>query len=87
VKKIREDLISAGFTDISIETVEHGSKAASPREPATAYCQGTPLRNEIEARDVSLESAAQAATEALSRRFGTGVVEGRIRAHVVIASG
>ena len=87
VKKIREDLITAGFTDISIETVEHASKAASPREPAIAYCQGTPLRNEIEARDASLESATQAATEALSRRFGIGVVEGRIRAHVVIASG
>jgi SAM-dependent methyltransferase len=88
VNRIREYLIAAGFTDISIETVEHRSKAASPREPAIAYCQGTPLRNEIETRDASLlESATQAATEAISRRFGTGMVEGRIRSHVVTASG
>jgi hypothetical protein len=30
--------------------VEHNSHAPSPRAPAVAYCQGTPLRGEIEAR-------------------------------------
>ena len=51
-----------------------------------AYCQGTPLRNEIEARDPSrLEEATQRAAEALERRFGSGPVEGRIAAHVVAA--
>ncbi len=88
VKKLREDLTAAGFKDILIETVEHKSRAASAREPAVAYCQGTPLRNEIESRGASLlESATQAAAEALARRFGNGPVDGRIRAHVVTASG
>ena len=41
---------AAGFTDIAIDAVEHSSAAPSPREPAIAYCQGTPLRSEIEAR-------------------------------------
>jgi hypothetical protein len=67
--------------------VDHQSKAPSPREPAIAYCQGTPLRNEIEARDASgLEAATQQATEALARRFGAGAIEGRSQALVISAS-
>ena len=62
------------------------ARAASPRDPAIAYCQGTPLRNEIEARDPSrLEEATRRAAEALAQRFGSGAIEGRIRAHVVTA--
>ena len=76
----------AGFTSISIETRDDTSHAPSPRDPAIAYCQGTPLRNEIEARDPSgLEAATQACAQALARRFGSGPVEGRIRAHVITA--
>lgn len=87
-EKIREELTAAGFADVSIETVDHRSRAASPRDPAIAYCQGTPLRNEIEARDASrLEDATKAAADALARRFGNGPVDGRIRAHVITAAG
>ena len=79
--KIREQLTAAGFDDISIDAVDHTAKAPSPRHPAVAYCQGTPLRNEIEARDASrLEEATNKAAEALARRFGNGAVDGRIRA-------
>src|SRR6266852_1076106 len=49
VEKIRAELTAAGFKEISIATVEGKSRASSPREPAIAYCEGTPLRNEIEA--------------------------------------
>jgi ubiquinone/menaquinone biosynthesis C-methylase UbiE len=85
---IRRELAEAGFTSVSIETVEKVSRAASARDPAVAYCQGTPLRNEIEARDASrLEEATQAAADALARRFGSGPIEGRIRAHVITAVG
>jgi ubiquinone/menaquinone biosynthesis C-methylase UbiE len=88
VEEIREELTAAGFADISIETVDHRSRAASPRDPAIAYCQGTPLRNEIEARDASLlEDATKAAADALARRFGNGPIDGRIRAHVITATG
>ena len=86
VKRLREELIRAGFAQVSIETRGDISRAASPREPAIAYCQGTPLRNEIEVRDPSgLEAATQACAEALARRFGSGPVAGRIRAHVITA--
>src|SRR6266850_746515 len=43
VGKIREELTLAGFASISIETRDDTSRAASPRDPAIAYCQGTPL--------------------------------------------
>jgi ubiquinone/menaquinone biosynthesis C-methylase UbiE len=86
VEKIREELTAAGFSSISIETLDDTSKASSSRDVAIAYCHGTPLRNEIEARDASsLEAATQVATDALARRFGAGPVEGRIRAHVITA--
>jgi ubiquinone/menaquinone biosynthesis C-methylase UbiE len=84
--QIRSDLKAAGFTDIMIDAVEHRSRAPSPREPAIAYCQGTPLRSEIEARGApGLEAATEAAFEALTRRFGSGAVDGKIRALVISA--
>jgi ubiquinone/menaquinone biosynthesis C-methylase UbiE len=86
VARIREELTAAGFASISIDTLEGVSRAPSAREPAMAYCQGTPLRNEIEARDRSrLEEATQRAAQLLAQRFGSGPVEGRIKAHVITA--
>jgi ubiquinone/menaquinone biosynthesis C-methylase UbiE len=86
VERIRADLNAAGFMDVSIDAVGETSKAASPRDVAIAYCQGTLLRNEIEARDASrLEQATKLAADALARRFGNGAIEGRIRALVTTA--
>ena len=85
---IREELAAAGFQRITIDAVARRSKAASPRDVAVAFCQGTPLRNEIEARDPSrLDAATEAATEALAQRFGSGPIEGGIRAYVISAAG
>jgi SAM-dependent methyltransferase len=83
---IRRDLASAGFAaPPAIDTVAARSRAASARIPAIAYCQGTPLRNEIEAIDPArLGEATDAASEALARRFGRGAVDGKIQAHVVV---
>ncbi|HET7192063.1 MAG TPA: methyltransferase domain-containing protein [Pseudolabrys sp.] len=87
VDEIRRDFAAAGFADISIDAVPARSKAPSPRDPAIAYCQGTPLRTEIEARDPSgLERATDVATQALASRFGDGAVDGRIRALIVTAT-
>lgn len=84
LERIREDLTRAGFTSISVETRDDTSRAASPRNVAFAYCQGTPLRNEIDTRDPSrMEEATQKAAEALVHRFGSGPIEGRSRAHVI----
>lgn len=83
--QITADLQRAGFDgDASVSTVFARSVAESPWHPAAAYCQGTPLRNEIEARgSVSLEAATQHAAQAIAARYGTGAVSAGICAHVV----
>ena len=85
--KIHEELRAAGFANVAIEAIDHRSKAPSPRYPAIAYCQGTLLRNEIEARDASrLDEATDKTADAIARRFGSGAVDGRIRALVIGAA-
>jgi hypothetical protein len=62
------------------------SRARTPEYVAFAYCQGTPLRNEIEARDASkLQAATDAVAEAIRTRHGAGPVEGKIQALVITA--
>jgi SAM-dependent methyltransferase len=82
---LERDVRAGGFkAPVSIDTVTARSRAASAREPAIAYCEGTPLRNEIEARDASrLSEATEATAEAIARRFGRGAVDGKIQAHVL----
>lgn len=82
---IEQDLVRGGFmAPPGIVTLAARSRAKSPRDPAIAYCQGTPLRNEIEARGGSrLEEATDIAAEAIGRRFGRGDVDGKMQAHVV----
>jgi SAM-dependent methyltransferase len=82
---IQRDLANGGFANSArITTVALRSRSESPRIPAIAYCQGTPLRNEIEARDASrLGEATDVAAEAIARRFGRGAVDGKTQAHVV----
>ena len=83
--RIKRDLAAAGFSEpIDIATVTARSKAQSPRVPAIAYCQGTPLRNEIEARDsTALDRATDAAADAIAHRFGDAAVDGKIQALVI----
>jgi SAM-dependent methyltransferase len=86
VAQIRDDLGCAGFSDIAITTHEKLSHAPSARDAAIAYCHGTLLRNEIEARDVSLLAhATDLATQAIASRHGAGPVAGKIQAHVIVA--
>jgi len=82
---IARDLADAGFSaPPSFETIAARSRAASAREVALAYCQGTPLRNEIEARaGASLAEATTAAGNALAQRFGSEALDGKIQAHVI----
>lgn len=88
VNLLRPALEEAGFTGISADAIEARSKAPSPREPAVAYVQGTPLRSEVERRDpIRLDEATMRASEAIAERFGAGAVDGLIRAYVVTALG
>ncbi|MHB1100744.1 MAG: class I SAM-dependent methyltransferase [Burkholderiales bacterium] len=83
--QIARDLAQSGFTTPpQIDTVAARSRAKSPRDPAIAYCQGTPLRSEIETRDaVRLGEATDVAAEFIAKRFGRDAVDGKIQAHIV----
>jgi ubiquinone/menaquinone biosynthesis C-methylase UbiE len=81
------ELRSAGFGNVAAETLTRRSVAPSCRDPATGFCQGSPLRSEIEARDASrLAEATDAAAGKIAARFGNGPVDGKIQAHVFTAS-
>jgi len=83
---IRSDLAKAGFSNVTIETRTEESRGPSARLVAVAYCQGTPLRNEIEARGADkLEAATEHAATALARKHGNGEVAAKIQAHVIMA--
>ena len=78
----------AGFGNVTAETVTLRSVAPTCRDPAIGFCQGSPLRNEIEARGADrLNEATEAAAARIAARFGTGPVDGMMRAHVITASG
>jgi ubiquinone/menaquinone biosynthesis C-methylase UbiE len=81
------ELRSAGFINVAAETLTRRSVAPSCREPAIGFCQGTPLRSEIEARDANrLVEATDATAARIAARFGNGPVDGKIQAHIFTAS-
>jgi ubiquinone/menaquinone biosynthesis C-methylase UbiE len=84
---IRRELEDAGFSRVVIETRAEQSRASSPRIPAVAYCQGTVLRSEIEAREAgALEAATNYAASAIAERHGNGEVAAKIQAHIIQAA-
>jgi ubiquinone/menaquinone biosynthesis C-methylase UbiE len=82
---IRDDLARAGFREpATITILSARSRAGSARVVAQAFCQGTPLRAELDARGPGqLARATDAAQAALERRFGAGALEAAISALVV----
>jgi ubiquinone/menaquinone biosynthesis C-methylase UbiE len=86
---IERDLAAGGFSQAAqMVTLAARSRAESPRVPAIAYCQGTPLRNEIEALDAArLDQATEVAARAVADRFGSSSVDGKIQAHIFSIEG
>jgi ubiquinone/menaquinone biosynthesis C-methylase UbiE len=83
---IRRDVVDAGFAAPQLETLAEWSRAATAEQPAIAYCQGTPLRDEIlRLDDTALTAATHAAATAVAARFGAGPIEAKMQAHVVTA--
>jgi ubiquinone/menaquinone biosynthesis C-methylase UbiE len=84
---IRRELEAAGFSQVAIDTRAEQSRASSARIPAVAYCQGTLLRNEIEARAPGkLDSVTDTVASALADKHGQGAVVAKIQAHVIVAA-
>ena len=63
------DLMEGGFEPVSAETVTLEGQAASAADLAAGYCNGTPLRAEIEARG-DLAAATVIVADELERRLG-----------------
>jgi ubiquinone/menaquinone biosynthesis C-methylase UbiE len=85
VEKIHTDLAQAGFGEVSCETVSLPCRAPSSADPAIGFCQGSPMRMEIEARrPPGLEETTKSVVEALARRFGQ-VLDTTMQAHVFAA--
>jgi ubiquinone/menaquinone biosynthesis C-methylase UbiE len=86
---IARELANAGFAaPPQFETMTARGRAASAREAAIAYCEGTPLRNEIEVRAgpdaaAGLARATAVCTAAIAERFGAGAVDSKIQALIV----
>jgi ubiquinone/menaquinone biosynthesis C-methylase UbiE len=82
---IETQLAQAGFAaPPRITTLTAMSRAPSARAVAVAYCQGTPLRNEIETRAPGqLEEITVEVTAALEREFGADPVEAQMQAIVI----
>jgi SAM-dependent methyltransferase len=86
IAALESQLRTAGFPAVVAETVTRESLSPSALSVAIGFCQGTPMRNEIEARDASrLAEATEVAAAAIAERFGSGPVYSRIRAHVITA--
>ena len=84
-ESIERDLQLGGFVKPpTFETLAARSRAASPRLAAIAFCQGSPLRSEIEARSADgLAKATNACADGIARRFGSDAVDAKIQAHIV----
>ncbi|RDK05978.1 class I SAM-dependent methyltransferase [Cupriavidus lacunae] len=85
---IEQDLRLGGFTAGAVfETVTESSRAASARIAATAYCQGTPLRADLEGRGSdALSRATDHCEQAFVQAYGTGPLAGPMQAHVVMVA-
>jgi ubiquinone/menaquinone biosynthesis C-methylase UbiE len=78
---IRREMAAAGFASVKSETVAKRAQAESARDPAIGFCQGSPLRFEIEARDLArVVEATEAAARTVAARLGDGPIDGRIQA-------
>lgn len=83
----RQALSAAGFADIEVETLSLTSGPADAGALAVGFCQGTPLRAEIEQRDAEgLSRATQALEAALRAEFGAGRFEAPIQALLITTS-
>lgn len=75
---IARHLEQAGFEESTVERMT-GTSVSDAATTATAICQGTPLRSEIEAHPVlDVEQATAIATEALLREYGDATFDAPI---------
>ena len=86
IAQVRRELELAGFSRMTMETRAEQSRASAARLPAAAYCLGTPLRDEIEARAPGrLETITDQVAAVVADRHGPAAVAAKIQAHIIAA--
>jgi ubiquinone/menaquinone biosynthesis C-methylase UbiE len=86
IEAITTSLKTAGFSSIGAEKLAKRSKARSAHEPAMGFCQGTPMRSEIESRNSAmLAHATDLSEQAIALKFGKGPIDAGIQAIVFTA--
>lgn len=87
IEGIKKTLGAAGFQNVAFQTLPKRSRAPSAHEAALGYCQGTPMRSEIESRDAGkLALATELSTKAIAAKFGNGPIDAAIQAIVFTAT-
>ncbi len=87
VEEIKATLAEAGFKNMTAQILPKRSRAPSAREPAMAYCQGTPMRSEIESRDATkLQLATELCEKAIAAKYGSGPIDASIQAIIFTAT-
>ncbi|MCK0196554.1 methyltransferase domain-containing protein [Ancylobacter sp. 6x-1] len=82
--RLRAEMAEAGFATFAAEVVTGTAHAAALPEVAAAFCQGTPLRAEIEQRAPGrLGEVTARVADALLRRFGPEPVDLPLQALLV----
>lgn len=84
---MRKTLQDGGFKHIIIQDKPRISTAGSALHIALAFAYGTPLRNEIEARDPDgLQKVALAAVNLIEEHYGKGEVAAQMQSFIITAS-
>ena len=82
---IARDLAAGKFEGTpEMATIELRARAASAHDVAVGFCQGSPLRNEIEERTPGgVDAATEACAAAIAARFGRGSIDAKMQAHII----
>jgi hypothetical protein len=85
-EELLADLRSAGFSEITFETVDLTGTAPSAGHVATGLVQGSPIAHVVRERATApVDTVTRALADAIVRRFGAGEVRVPMRAHVFAA--
>lgn len=82
---ITADVAAGGLAPETVETVTVEGRAEVTADLVRGYCQGTPLRSDIEQRG-DLDATTAALIDLLEARLGPGPVTATMNAHVIEAS-
>lgn len=84
--RLRDEMEAVGLADFGAAAVRRTGWTPSAEAAAVAFCQGTPVRGEIEQRAAGrLDGVTAQVARGLVRRFGGGPFETPLRALVVTA--